>query len=359
MTTSTQKRTRPRTIRAFLGEIDPKYKDAKVKVWRQSRICGLLRRFPAVSLQIKNLADFQLLSHDQWSGRWEMRQDFIAAPDQQKVIESLRAAIRDDSQGMIHVRLIGEPGIGKTRLILETLRADDVRPLALYAAYSSLSLRFPIRSLAHALGGDELDIVGSLVHPVFLAIGKDVLTFGGLAQNADAITHAQFLLVTPKPTGSLTFRLPCYSRSKVRLGPSIGAKLVANREPDLVKRGHSGLSICDRIEGPIIRVTIIARGAGAVRKNNSDGELFLDFSRSRRVRGRRLAPRTLGRPFLGGLPIEDLPHRGELRNCGRHAPFPTRAHNHRDGLHDVGARCRFVVSHWFRSSAPEKRSGYQ
>jgi hypothetical protein len=84
-------------------------------------------------LRIKNLAGFQLLSHDQWADRVEMRQKFVAAADQRKVIENLRAVLRDDSQGPIHVRLIGEPGIGKTRLILETLRADDLRPLVLFA----------------------------------------------------------------------------------------------------------------------------------------------------------------------------------------------------------------------------------
>src|SRR5258708_30243956 len=56
-------------IRKFLGEIDPKYKDAMVKVWRQSRICGLLRQFPGVSLQIKNLADLGLISYDQLTTR--------------------------------------------------------------------------------------------------------------------------------------------------------------------------------------------------------------------------------------------------------------------------------------------------
>jgi hypothetical protein len=34
---------------------------------------------------------------------------------------------------VIHVRLIGEPGIGKTRLVLETLRIADLSPLVLYA----------------------------------------------------------------------------------------------------------------------------------------------------------------------------------------------------------------------------------
>jgi hypothetical protein len=120
-------------IRNFLTAIDPKYASANVKVWRQSRICGLLRRFPAVSLQIKNLRDFQLLSHKQWAERPDMLPEFVPAPEQKTLIENLRTALRDDSEGMIHVRLIGEPGVGKTRLILEPLRADDLQPLTLYA----------------------------------------------------------------------------------------------------------------------------------------------------------------------------------------------------------------------------------
>jgi hypothetical protein len=129
----TEENATENAIRDFLADIDPKYADAKIKVWRQSRICGLLRYFPAVSLQIKNLSGFQLLSHNQWADRLEMLEEFILAPDQQKVIDSLRSAIRDDSQSPIHVRLIGEPGIGKTRLILETFRTDDLKSLVLYA----------------------------------------------------------------------------------------------------------------------------------------------------------------------------------------------------------------------------------
>jgi len=96
--TETEEDATENGIRKFLSEIDPKYKDAKIKVWRQSRICGLLRRFPAVSLQIKNLTGFQLLSHEQWSARSDLRQDFVAAPDQLEVIENLRTTLRDDNQ---------------------------------------------------------------------------------------------------------------------------------------------------------------------------------------------------------------------------------------------------------------------
>jgi hypothetical protein len=129
--TETEDDATENAIQTFLSEIDPKCKDARIKVWRQSKICGLLRRFPAVSLQIKNLTGFQLLNHEQWSAHPEMRRDFVAAPDQKQVIENLRTTLRDDSQGTIHIRLIGEPGVGKTRLILETLRANDLRPRSL------------------------------------------------------------------------------------------------------------------------------------------------------------------------------------------------------------------------------------
>jgi hypothetical protein len=119
--------------REFLTEIDPQYADAKIKVWLQSRICELLRQFPAVSLQIKNLQGFQLLTHNQWADRVEMRQEFVLAAGRQKVIDSVRTAIRDDSQGPVHVRLIGKSGSGKTRLMLEALRSDELKSLVLYA----------------------------------------------------------------------------------------------------------------------------------------------------------------------------------------------------------------------------------
>ncbi|MDR3487382.1 MAG: hypothetical protein P4M05_21060 [Bradyrhizobium sp.] len=120
-------------IQKFISEVDSSYCGAKIKVWRQSRICGLLRQFPAVSLQVKNLPGFQLLSHSQWADRAEMRPEFVAAPEQQRSIDDLRAAIRSDSQGAIHVWVLGEPGIGKTRLVLEALRTEDLSVLVLYA----------------------------------------------------------------------------------------------------------------------------------------------------------------------------------------------------------------------------------
>ena len=62
-----------------------------------------------------------------------MRLEFIAAPQQQEVIDNLRSALRDYSRKFTPYCVLGEPGIGKTRLVLETTRADDLRTFTLYA----------------------------------------------------------------------------------------------------------------------------------------------------------------------------------------------------------------------------------
>jgi len=109
----TQEDATENAIRDFLGEIDSKYKGANVKVWRQSKICGLLRQFPGISLRIKNRADLGLLTYDQWDARPEMRQPFVAAPDQLRLLENFRAAVRDDSQGRFMYALSASRVSGK------------------------------------------------------------------------------------------------------------------------------------------------------------------------------------------------------------------------------------------------------
>lgn len=132
-TIETEEHAAEKAIRQFLIGIDTKFAAAKIKIWRQPQICGLLHNFPAISLDIKNLPDFSLITHQRWSRRLEMQQGFVVAPEQRALIDAVRAGLREDDLGFVHIRVIGEPGIGKTRLILEATRADDLSPLVLYA----------------------------------------------------------------------------------------------------------------------------------------------------------------------------------------------------------------------------------
>ncbi len=120
-----------KAIVKFLADVDVRYQSASVKVWRQSQLCGLIRKFPAIALRIKNSAGLPLLSFYDWSGRLDMRPEFVPAPEQQREIDTIRNALRTGNA--IHIRLLGEPGIGKTRLVLEALRTEDLQNLVLYA----------------------------------------------------------------------------------------------------------------------------------------------------------------------------------------------------------------------------------
>ena len=140
-------------IRAFLADIDARYAKASIKVWRQSTICGLLRQFPIIAMRIKELGGFPLLRHDQWASQREMRREFKAGDEQKKAIEDLRAAIRAESDELTHIRVLGVPGVGKTRLVLEVLRADDLQSLTLYADKASTvdsAVATAIRANKHA-----------------------------------------------------------------------------------------------------------------------------------------------------------------------------------------------------------------
>jgi hypothetical protein len=51
--------------------------------------------------------------------------------EQDAQIKAIQQSLRE-AAGPVHVRVSGEPGIGKTRLVLEATRSDDLRPSVLY-----------------------------------------------------------------------------------------------------------------------------------------------------------------------------------------------------------------------------------
>ena len=67
-----------------------------------------------------------------------MARPFVPGEDQLKAIEQFRRQLRETASSSIHIRVCGEPGIGKTRLVLEATRAPDIGATVLYAEHPSL-----------------------------------------------------------------------------------------------------------------------------------------------------------------------------------------------------------------------------
>ena len=115
----------------FLAQIEKEgYPNARIEVWRQNTIIGFLKKFPSLQLSVKGLSGSPLHIHEKWSGMDDMRTQVHLGEKQHGFIRSMRAALRGPDRAPI--RVSGEPGIGKTRLVLEATKADDLRPAVVY-----------------------------------------------------------------------------------------------------------------------------------------------------------------------------------------------------------------------------------
>lgn len=118
---------------------------ARVDVWSLNRIVGALERFPGIAVGAGagagGPAPALAQSHAEWSGNADMAPPFRHGRAEDEVVERIRAHLRsrgDEGGGMpVHARVSGQPGSGKTRLVLEATRAGDLAPRVVYAASPS------------------------------------------------------------------------------------------------------------------------------------------------------------------------------------------------------------------------------
>ncbi len=109
------------------------YKNPQVDVLGQGQLLGLIALFPSLALELLGRGNLPFLSFDSWKVRDDMTPPLQLAAAQSEVIKSIRTALR--SHDYQHIRVIGEPGIGKTRLVLEALAAEDLAPMVLYSPH--------------------------------------------------------------------------------------------------------------------------------------------------------------------------------------------------------------------------------
>lgn len=108
------------------------YPNPRVEVWSQNNLIGFLQRFPSLSLQVNGRSDAEFQTHQSWSQNGDMRLEFIPGQAQDDLISQIRDNLRQNDD-TVHVRVLGEPGIGKTRLVFEATRAEeDLTPLVIY-----------------------------------------------------------------------------------------------------------------------------------------------------------------------------------------------------------------------------------
>ncbi|MBI1930428.1 hypothetical protein HYR99_40025 [Candidatus Poribacteria bacterium] len=109
------------------------YKHPKVEVWSQNTLIGFLQLFPSLVLKVNGRDSASFQTHQSWSENDTMKKAFVSGKTQDDFIANLQTELRQNYD-TVHVRVWGEPGIGKTKLVLEATRADDLRPLVIYCS---------------------------------------------------------------------------------------------------------------------------------------------------------------------------------------------------------------------------------
>lgn len=143
---------------------------AKVDVWGLNRIAAAIERFPGLAAGAGGgiPAGTPAMSHHEWSRVLDMTQPFRHGKAEDGVVERIRARLRRGGDVPVHVRVSGPPGSGKTRLVLEATRADDLAPRVIYTAKPSIAesiISARARITGEAGGGrliiivDECDLI--------------------------------------------------------------------------------------------------------------------------------------------------------------------------------------------------------
>ncbi|QDV50457.1 helix-turn-helix domain-containing protein [Gimesia fumaroli] len=149
LTSDQIKKTRENIKEIFSSKGFP---DAKVKIWGQHQLLGHFNRFPFLSLQVLGRNTYKYDSWSSWNTSSEMAGGLELGEAQINLLNEIRRLVR--GKDVSHVRLIGEPGLGKTRLVHEALGEPDLRPQVIYFSNAEV---FQESHLFHDLLNKEAD----------------------------------------------------------------------------------------------------------------------------------------------------------------------------------------------------------
>jgi len=119
------------TLRNYFEECG--FEDPQGEIWGQSHLVGLISEFPSIVLKIQGKSEYQFQTLKNWANNDDMKPPLELGEAQEQWISNIRNALRTTND---HLRIIGEPGIGKSRLVLDALSADDLSPSVIYISHA-------------------------------------------------------------------------------------------------------------------------------------------------------------------------------------------------------------------------------
>lgn len=118
-------------ITNFHEQLKDYYKCPKIEVWGQSKVIGFLEPFPSLASEVNGRSQVSFLNQVSWSKQEDMKKKFEEDEEKTATIKQIQDVLRNNTEA-IHICVTGEPGIGKTKLVFEALKDEDLKPLVLY-----------------------------------------------------------------------------------------------------------------------------------------------------------------------------------------------------------------------------------
>jgi len=91
-------------------------------------------RYPGIAALVTSEAIHEAWVFEEWDRDAHMANSFRPSQEQADLISQIQAGIEGNAK---HIRVLGEPGLGKTRMALEALRAPHLAPSVLYLCHGS------------------------------------------------------------------------------------------------------------------------------------------------------------------------------------------------------------------------------
>lgn len=132
--TSTKKTEVISMFHERLAVVDKKYTRSKIEVWSINQIRAFLGSFYLLRCHVRGEErPIKFASYDEWARMNDgsgMHEIFLRE-EHENLIEDMRSEMRKHEPGR-YLRIIGEPGIGKTRLVRESVKPDDLKGAVAY-----------------------------------------------------------------------------------------------------------------------------------------------------------------------------------------------------------------------------------
>lgn len=106
----------------------------QIDVLGASQIAEFSERYPGVASLLMNDPIQEAWVLEDWQHDAHMTNAFEASTEQTQIIDQIRTRLTGDSK---HIRILGEPGLGKTRIVLEAVKDPDLSSSVLYIPHGS------------------------------------------------------------------------------------------------------------------------------------------------------------------------------------------------------------------------------